>query len=80
MWKLEYTLFNKENENNPVIYFRYVNDIFCIFIKDVMFSSFYNRLYTLHESITFTYWLGGIELPFLDAKIKLVDKIEWEVY
>ena len=41
MGTLENTLFNKENENNPVIYFRYVDDIFCIFKKEVMFINFY---------------------------------------
>ena len=75
MGTLENNLFTKENENNLVIYFRYVDDIFCIFRKDVMFSNFYNKLNTLHEPITFTFELGGNELPFLDVKIKLADKI-----
>ena len=54
MGTLENTLYNNENESNFVIYCRYVDDIFCIFRKDVMFSNFYNRLNTLHKSIKFT--------------------------
>ena len=45
-----------------------------------MFDNFYDRLNNLHRSITFTYERGGNELPFLDVKIKLADKIESEVY
>ena len=40
-----------------------------------MFNNFHGRLNNLHKSITFTYELGGNELPFLDVKIKLADKI-----
>ena len=65
MGTLENNLFNKENENNQVIYWRYVDDTFCIFRKDMMFINFFNRLNTLHKPITFTYELGGNELPFL---------------
>ena len=41
-----------------------------------MFNNFHGRLNNLHKSITFTYELGGDELPFLDVKIKLADTIE----
>ena len=37
---LEKTLFNSEDENNQVLYLRYVNDIFCSFRKDVLFENF----------------------------------------
>ena len=80
MGTLENSLFNEDNENNPIFYCRYVDDIFCIFRKDVMFNNFHDRLNNLHRSITFTYERGGDELPFLDVKIKLADKIESEVY
>ena len=68
---LETNLFNTEDENNPVLYLRYVDDIFCIFRKDVSFEKFYKKLNNLHKSINFTYELGGNELPFLDINIKL---------
>ena len=35
MGTLEKNLFNTEDDNNPVLYLRYVDDIFCIFRKDV---------------------------------------------
>ena len=61
MVTLENTLFNKENENN---YCRYVDDVFCMFRKGVMFSYFYNRLHTVHKPITFTYELGEMNSHF----------------
>ena len=67
----EKNLFNTEDENNPVLYLRYVDDIFCIFRKDVSFKKFHKKLNKLHKSINFTYELGGNELPFLDINIKL---------
>ena len=67
----EKNLFNTEDENNPVLYLRYVDDIFCIFRKDVSFEKFHKKLNKLHKSINFTYELGGNELPFLDVNIKL---------
>ena len=76
----ENNYFNADNENNPVLYCRYVDDIFCIFRKDVVFNNFHGRLKNLHRSITFTYELGGDKLPLLDVKIKLADKIESKVY
>ena len=57
-----------------MIYFVYLKRKWCLLI------STNNRLNTLHESITFTYELSGNELPFLDVKIKLVDKIESKLY
>ena len=71
MGTLEKSLFNTEDENNPVLYLRYVDDIFCIFRKDVSFEKFHKKLNKLHKSISFTYELGGNELPFLDINIKL---------
>ena len=50
---------------------RYVDDIFCIFRKDVQFEKFHKKLNNLHKCINFTYELGGNELPFLDINIRL---------
>ena len=81
MGTLETTLFNKKHENNPVLYLRYVDDIFCIFRKHVLFYNFPKKLNKLHKSIKFKHELGGIKLPFLDINIKLAtDKIITEVY
>ena len=41
MGTLETKLFNTEDKNDPVIYLRYVDDIFCIFRKDVQFKKFH---------------------------------------
>ena len=73
MGTLEATLFNKDDVNNPVLYIRYVDDIFCIFRKDVLFNDFEERLNKLHKAIKFTHELGTQEneLPFLDIKVKL---------
>ena len=39
---LETTLFcKKKDKSNPVLYFRYVGDTFCIFQKDVFFVRFF---------------------------------------
>ena len=72
---VENNLFNEDNENNPILYCRYVYDVFCVFRKNVMFNNFHGGLNNLHRPITFAYELGGDELPFLDVKIKLADKI-----
>ena len=48
-----------------------MDDIFCIFRKDVSFENFHKKLNKLHKSIKFTYELGGNELPFLDINVKL---------
>ena len=51
MGTLEKNLFNTEDENNPVLYLRYVDDIFCIFRKDVSLEKFHTKLNKLHKSI-----------------------------
>ena len=64
-----------------MLYRQYVDDIFCIFRKDVSFESFHKKLNKLHKSINITYKLGGNELPFLDIIIKLTtEKIITRVY
>ena len=71
MGTLETNLFNTEEENDPVIYLRYVDDIFCIFRKDVQFEIFYKKLNNLQKSFNFSYELGRNELEFLDINIRL---------
>ena len=56
-----------------MLYLRYVDDIFCIFRKDVLFNDFEQKLNKLHKAIKFTHELATQEneLPFLDIKVKL---------
>ena len=57
--------------SDPVIYLRYVYDVFCIFRKGVDFHTFLDTLNSLHANLRFTYEYGGSEIPFLDTNIKL---------
>ena len=71
MGTIEKNLFDTEDENNTVLYLWYVDDIFCIFRKNVSFEKFNKKLNKLHKSINLTYELGGNKLPFFDINIKL---------
>ena len=55
----------------PALYLRYVDDIICIFRKDVKFEPFLHSLNNIHPNLQFTYELGGKSLPFLDTTITL---------
>ena len=70
MGTLETNLFNTKDKNDPVLYLRYVDDIFCIFQKDVIFEKFYKKLNAFYKPINFTYELSGNELPILDINIR----------
>ena len=58
-------------EHYPAFYCRYVDDIFCIFHKDVNYEIFFRKLNALHRNLTFTVEMGGKSLSFLDTKITL---------
>ena len=64
-------LFTDSLTSAPAIYMRYVDDVFCIFRKNVKFELFYDQLQSLHKNIKFTYEFGGNSLPFLDTRIDL---------
>ena len=69
-------LFNVDTTNdecNPALYVRYVDDVFCLFRKGVGHEEFMSRLNNLHADISFTVEIGGKVLPFLDTKIELTD-------
>ena len=57
MVTLEKNLFNTEDEKHPLLYLRYVDDLFCTFRKDVSFENLDKKLNKLHKSINFTYEL-----------------------
>ena len=69
--KLDNGLGRTPSSTNPVMYVRYVDDIFCIFRKDVHYQPFLNMLNALHPNLAFTHELGGKTLPFLDTKVTL---------
>ena len=48
---LETTLFNKEDENSPVLYLRYADNIFCTFQKFFLLNTFHQKLNKLHNKI-----------------------------
>ena len=48
---LETPLFSKVDKNNPVLYIRYVDDIYRNFWKDVLFNNFHEKLNKLHVSL-----------------------------
>ena len=52
---------------------RYVDDVFCIFRKDVNNELFLSKLNSLHDSLSFTCEFGGRSLPFLDILVELKD-------
>ena len=56
---------------NPRLYLRYIDDIFCVFSKNVDFKSFLNILNSQHKNLKFTYEEGNQCIPFLDTKITL---------
>ena len=58
-------------KDDPVLYVRYVDDIFCVFRKDAKYESFMSKLNSLHDSLSFTCEFGGQSIPFLDILIEL---------
>ena len=62
METLKTMLFNSEDKNNPVLYLRYVDDIFCIFRKDVSFNNFHQKL-NKDKSIQY---IGLISRPLIE--------------
>ena len=58
-----------------------MDNIFCIFRKNLSFEKFHKKLNKLHKSINLEYELGGNELPILDTNIKLTrEKIITKVH
>ena len=79
---LEKTWLNASNRNAPVQYYRYVDDIFCVFDADKQdFKEFFRFINNYHSNIKFTYECDPSKLPFLDVNITTRDgRIERCVY
>ena len=79
---LERKLFDQElKPSHPAFYVRYVDDIFCIFRKDVDHNSFLSEINSLHPNLSFTVEIGGDSLPFLDTEVTIrSEKITSTVY
>ena len=60
-----------DNSQNPALYLRYVDDIFCLFLEGVPYQAFLDKLNNLHPNLKFMYELGPKMLPFLDTCITL---------
>ena len=81
---IENKLLSAESDLNPRIYFRYVDDIFCVFDSHVDQSTFLDSLNNLHPNIEFTCEVGPQKLAFLDCMITLPEgdnlPVSTEVY
>ena len=73
---LEKQLFsaNDQCKEHPVLYLRYVDDIFCVFRGEVDYNQFLSKLNNLHPNLKYTFEFGGKTLPFLDTAITLTQK------
>ena len=71
---LETKLFDDPKPFYPVFYSRYVDDIFCVFRREVDFMEFFALLNSLHPSLGFTYEESGSTLPFLDVEVQLSER------
>ena len=80
MSNFEITL--KNNNHLPKIWYRYVDDIFCIIPESFDINQFLNTLNNQYPSISFTFELEqNAQLPFLDILIKRkTNHLEFEVY
>ena len=59
------------DNNQPLIYFRYVDDTFAMFEDEFNCNQFLNKLNSLHQSLTLTHEkeVNG-KLPFLDVLVE----------
>ncbi len=62
-----------QNDFSPVMYRRYVDDIFCIFDDETSFQRFYDYINNQHSNLKFTVEIGKKEIPFLDVNVKMFD-------
>ena len=66
--------------NVPIIYLRYVDDLYCAFENELQIDDFFNFLNEQHSNLRFTLEKGGSSIPFLDVKVTQSDKLTTEVY
>ena len=62
----------KDQDHAPILYLRYVDDIFCVF-RNHPYQNFLDKLNTMHPNLKFTAEIGPSTLPFLDTAITLPD-------
>ena len=55
----------------PVLYLRYVDDIFCVFRSGTSHEPFLSKLNDFHPNLKFTSEIGPSQLSFLDTCISL---------
>ena len=61
---------NRFSSNKPILWIRYVDDIFCIFTDQQNIDSFFGRINKWHTNITFTKEVEIAEkLAFLDVLV-----------
>ena len=56
---------------SPLLYARYVDDIFTVFDSENKVEQFLNMLNSLHPNLKFTYEIGPKNIAFLDTEIHL---------
>lgn len=59
--------------HSPVVYCRYVDDIFCIFRNNSDHTRFLSTLNEHHPNLKFTIESGNKQLPFLDVNVQFDD-------
>ena len=61
-------------DNSPLLYVRYVDDIFCVFDTTRQDpAAFLNHINSLHPNLKFTCEIGQTTLPFLDTEVRVED-------
>ena len=74
MGNLEKNIFKSRLSNHPVMYLRYIDDIFAVFTNDDSCSQFFDLLNSQHSNINFTCQKAASSISFLDVKITVNDK------
>ena len=69
------------DKDQPALYVRYVDDVFCVFRKNTKFENFMEKLNALHVNLKFTHEFGGKVMPFLDIKVSVnTNKLQTTVF
>ena len=70
---IESKLWSREENFHPRLYVRYVDDLFCVFSKDVDYRKFLDVLNSQHVNLRFTVEVGETHLAFLDTQVSIQD-------
>ena len=57
----------------PTVYYRYVDDTFCVFDTEYDAAQFLQLVNSLHPNLNFTVEVGNKTMPFLDVLVELKD-------